>query len=134
MNGFLRRLARASDRGQYGRVVLFSVWCAMMLGSSSNDRFPAFHWLLMIMAGLYVLIWPIATAGRLADIGWSRWWVLAFALPWVVFIGAANWGGKWWTLGALLVVVLAELPLVLIKGGAPGTGKLGIPASPELRT
>jgi uncharacterized membrane protein YhaH (DUF805 family) len=133
MNGFVRRLARPLDRGQYSKVVLFSVWCAMMTVSSSNDGFPAFHWLMMIMAGLYVLIWPSATAGRLADIGWSRWWVVAFAMPWVLFICIADWGGKLWTLAALFVVILAHLPLLLIKGGGLRGASLGIRAPAEPR-
>jgi uncharacterized membrane protein YhaH (DUF805 family) len=132
MNKFFRRFAQPMDRGQYGGAVLMSLFWAMEVMSISNDRSHSWFWpLIQIMAGLYVLIWPIATAGRLADIGWSRWLVIAFAIPWVFFIGSANWRSKLWSLAALLAMVLAQLPLLLIKGGVFGGAKLGIHVSDE---
>jgi len=133
MNKFFRRLARPLDRGQYGGVALFSLWCAMELMNSSKDEFPGFHLLWLIMAVLYGLIWPNATAGRLASIGWSRWWALAVALPWIVFIGIANRGSKSWTPAALFAVILAQLPLLLIKGRQLPGINLGVRAPTEPR-
>jgi hypothetical protein len=105
----------------------------MDVASGSNDRFPVWHWLVLVIAGLYVLIWPIVTAGRLAAIGWSRWWVVAFAAPWLFFICVANWGSGLWTLAALFVVILAQLPFLLIKGRVLGGVNLGIRLSDEPR-
>ena len=132
-NKFLRRLARPMDRGQYGKFVLLSLFCTMAAVSTSNDKVPMWHWLMLILAGFYALIWPIETTQRLSNIGWSRWWALAFAVPWMFLIGVANWGGKLWPLAALFLALLAQLPLLLIKGGVLGRASLGSHASAEPR-
>jgi uncharacterized membrane protein YhaH (DUF805 family) len=62
-----------------------------------------------------LILWPVHTLLRLDDLNWSRWWVLAFAMPWLFFIWA-SWQMRWieFFIG-MAVVIVVQAPLVLLQ-------------------
>jgi hypothetical protein len=64
----------------------------------------------------YAVVYPIVTAGRLADLNISRLWVLPLALSWVPLIFALwqHTSGRISLILALAFVVVVHLPLILI--------------------
>ena len=72
----------------------------------------------MLLGAACAVTLPIAISGRVRSIGWSRWWAIAFAGPWVLFFCTAFWAARVWTMAALTVLIASQFPLLLIKGSA----------------
>jgi len=118
MSRFVDRLKRSAGRGPYCLVALFAFWCALEVVGSFGDKSQAvfFYWILLPLSVLYALIWPLATFGRLVDIGWSGWLTPVFAIPFVLFVWIGCQGRSPWMVALLVVLVLSQLPLGLIEG------------------
>jgi hypothetical protein len=71
-----------------------------------------------ILGAFCLFMWPVSTVGRLAELGWNRSLVLAFAVPWVVFEFVMQWGSVPWRSAAIAVLIVSQLPLVLLPGRA----------------
>jgi hypothetical protein len=85
--------------------------------NASRIRSVFIYWTIFGMTALYAILWPIATNARLNSMGWSRWWAIGFAVPWLMFY----WVGRSvnnlrFFLAALTVLIASQLPLLLIKG------------------
>jgi len=113
---FSRILSRPLRRMNYAPSFTTSLMASVWIADYWHHRGDILYAIWFVLAAISLVIWPVATGRRLTSLGWSRWWLLAFAVPWALFLCVARWADTWWIVAALFVLVVANLPLLLIKG------------------
>lgn len=116
MNNFFLQLPRPLGRGQFAFAVLFSAQSFSAVAWHKAPDSYAGYVFSLVLAILWVPLWLLAVAGRLKDLGWSRWLTLAYILPWIAFFWATSRMSVRASFVALVASIAIQLPLMLIPG------------------
>ena len=116
MNNLIHKLARPIDRGKFSWAVFLSLYPIISMADYNHSEPHMFYTISLILVIVWVVLWSIATIGRLADLEWNRWLALALIVPWCAFIWEISRMNKR-TFGiALIVLIVVQLPLMLVPG------------------